>query len=111
MEASFWKTQPFKIIELTKTDAPEADDEREWHRYVISQGDKPIVGMRQGSKRSVKMAIEEVVLRMNERRLGKTGRPSASRKTTVTTTAKADTTTVKADTTTVEADTTTAKKE
>jgi hypothetical protein len=60
--------------------------------------------MRQGSKRSVKMAIEEVVLRMNERRLGKTGRPSASRKTTITTTAKADTTTV-------EADTTTAKKE
>jgi len=51
--------------------------------------------MRQGSKRSVKMAIDEVVLRMNERRLGKTGRPSASRKTTDTTTAKADTTTTK----------------
>ena len=86
MDASFWKTQPFEITELTKTDAPEADDEREWYRYVISQGDKPIVGMRQGSRRSVKMAIEEVVLRMNERRLGKTGRPSASRKTTATTT-------------------------
>jgi hypothetical protein len=74
-------TQPFKIIELTKTDAPDAEDTREWHRYVISQGDKPIVGLRQGSKRSVKMAIDEVVLRMNERRLGKTGRPSAARKT------------------------------
>ena len=64
------------------------DDEREWYRYVISQGDKPIVGLRQGSKRSVKAAIEEVVLRMNERRLGKTGRPSASRKTETTTEAK-----------------------
>ncbi len=90
MDASFWKTQPFEIIELTKTDAPEADDEREWYRYVISQGDKPIVGLRQGSKRSVKEAIEEVVLRMNERRLGKTRRPSASRKTTATVPAKAE---------------------
>ncbi len=81
MDASFWKTQPFKIVELSKTDPPDADDNRDWYRYVISQGDKPIVGMRQGSKRSVKEAIEEVVFRMNERRLGKTGRPSASRKT------------------------------
>lgn len=81
MDASFWKTQPFRIIELSRTDPPEADDEREWHRYVISQGDKPIVGMRQGSKRSVKAAIEEVVERMNERRLGKTGRPTATRRT------------------------------
>lgn len=88
MDASFWKTQPFTITELTKTDAPEADDEREWYRYVISQGDKPIVGMRQGSKRSVKEAIEEVVLRMNERRLGKTGRPSPGRKTETTTDVK-----------------------
>ena len=90
MDASFWKTQPFKIIELIKTDPPEADDEREWYRYVISQGDKPIVGMRQGSKRSVKMAIEEVVLRMNERRLGKTGRPTPSRKTETTAEVKKD---------------------
>jgi hypothetical protein len=70
-DASFWKTQPFEIIEITKADAPDADDEREWYRYVISQGDKPIIGLRQGSKRSVKEAIDEVVLRMNERRLGK----------------------------------------
>ena len=90
MDASFWKTQPFEIIELIKTDPPEADDEREWYRYVISQGDKPIVGMRQGSKRSVKMAIEEVVLRMNERRLGKTGRPTPSRKTETTAEVKKD---------------------
>ncbi len=90
MDASFWKTQPFEIIELIKTDPPEADDEREWYRYVISQGDKPIVGLRQGSKRSVKMAIEEVVLRMNERRLGKTGRPTPSRKTATTAEVKKD---------------------
>lgn len=92
MDASFWKTQPFKIIELAKTDPPEVDDQREWYRYVISQGDKPIVGMRQGSKRSVKLAIEEVVLRMNERRLGKTGRPTASRKTDTTASRKTETT-------------------
>ena len=73
-DASFWKTQPFRIIELVKSDPPEADDDREWYRYVISQGDKPINGLRQGSKRSVKAAVDEVVLRLNERRMGK--RPS-----------------------------------
>ncbi|MFQ5982569.1 MAG: hypothetical protein ACE5KS_04255 [Woeseiaceae bacterium] len=79
-DASFWKTQPFKIIELTKAEAPDVDDDREWYRYVISQGDKPITGLRQGSKRSVKAAVEEVVMRLNERRLGKTGRSATSRK-------------------------------
>jgi hypothetical protein len=73
-DASFWKTQPFKIIELVKGDPPDADDDREWYRYVISQGDKPITGLRQGSRRSVKTAVDEVVLRLNERRMGK--RPS-----------------------------------
>ena len=73
-DASFWKTQPFRIIELVRGDPPEADDNREWYRYVISQGDKPITGLRQGSKRSVKAAVDEVVLRLNERRMGK--RPS-----------------------------------
>ena len=73
-DASFWKTQPFRIIELVKGEPPEADDNREWYRYVISQGDKPITGLRQGSKRSVKAAVDEVVLRLNERRMGK--RPS-----------------------------------
>ena len=68
--ASFWKTQPFRIIELVKGDPPEPDDTREWYRYVISQGDKPITGLRQGSKRSVKAAVDEVVLRLNERRMG-----------------------------------------
>ncbi|MFQ5548368.1 MAG: hypothetical protein ACE5FV_08760 [Woeseia sp.] len=79
-DASFWKTQPFKIIELTRAEPPDADDDREWYRYVISQGDKPITGLRQGNKRSVKAAVEEVVLLLNERRLGKTGRPAANRK-------------------------------
>ncbi|MFQ6004127.1 MAG: hypothetical protein ACE5OQ_01375 [Woeseia sp.] len=79
-DASFWKTQPFKVIELTKAEPPDADDDREWYRYVISQGDKPITGLRQGSKRSVKAAVEEVVLLLNERRLGKTRRPAANRK-------------------------------
>ncbi len=73
-DASFWKTQPFKIIELVRGNSPEPDDNREWYRYVISQGDKPITGLRQGSKRSVKTAVDEVVLRLNERRMGK--RPS-----------------------------------
>ena len=71
LDASFWKKQPFEIIELIKADPPDIDDDREWYRYVISQGDKPITGLRQGNQLSVKVAIEEVVLRLNERRLNK----------------------------------------
>lgn len=80
MSASLWKTRPFRVVELTRTEPPDEEDDREWYRYVISQGDQPIVGMRQGSKRSVKAAVDELVLRMNERRLGKSPRPPAGRR-------------------------------
>ena len=45
-----------------------------WHRYVISQGGNTIHGYQQGSLETVQLAVEEIVTRLNERRLGKRGR-------------------------------------
>ncbi|MBK7728393.1 MAG: hypothetical protein IPJ33_07855 [Gammaproteobacteria bacterium] len=75
-KASFWKTEPFKLIELREVAAPDGieNEDGTWYRYLISQGDKPIQGHRQGTLASVKEAVDEFVLRLNERRLGTTGR-------------------------------------
>ena len=42
-----------------------------WQRYVISQGTNIIVGVRNGSRADVVLQVEEMVTRLNERRLGK----------------------------------------
>jgi hypothetical protein len=84
--ASAGKPLPFTIGEITKTDPPDGADSRTWYRYVITRGaQSAVVGHRQGSLKSVKAAVEEVVTRMNERLYGKSGRvhltpPSRKRK-------------------------------
>lgn len=65
---------PFKIIELAPAEPPAGQAGSEWYRYVISQGRGVMSGIRQGSRESVTAAVEEIVLRMNERRLGRFGR-------------------------------------
>jgi hypothetical protein len=72
--ASFWKTEPFRIVEIVAVAAPDGGDGGNWFRYVISQGDKPIEGHRQGTPASVREAVDEFVQRLNERRLGAPGR-------------------------------------
>lgn len=42
-----------------------------WHCYVIAQGTNTIRGYKQGSLEIVRQAVEEIVTRLNERRLGK----------------------------------------
>jgi hypothetical protein len=49
-------------------------DGQGWYCYIIEQGDNTIRGYRQGSARSVMRVAEEFVERLNERRLGKSGR-------------------------------------
>ena len=51
-KAPNWKSEPFKIIEVCKTEAPEGGNTGNWYRYVISQGSEPLIGVRQGSKKS-----------------------------------------------------------
>jgi hypothetical protein len=66
--------QGFHLASLDKADAPAGTDADNWYRYVIRLGDNEIVGHRQGSLKSVKSAVEETIVRLNERRLGKSGR-------------------------------------
>ena len=72
-KASQWN-EPFKIVSVTKSKGPEGSDNKDWYRYVISQGKDPIVGFRRGSKKSVVEAAEGVVFCLNERLIGKPGR-------------------------------------
>jgi len=66
--------EPFRIIEFARADPPNGQPDTEWYRYVISQGRAAMAGMRQGSRESVIAAVEDIVNRMNERRLGRSGR-------------------------------------
>ncbi len=68
------KGDPFKLISIEKTEPPTGADGSNWHRYVITQGERDIIGYRQGSQRAVALAIEEIVVQLNERRVGKPGR-------------------------------------
>ena len=64
------KGEPFKLTSILKEEPPTGAEGIDWHRYVITQGDNTIVGHRRGSTRSVTLAVEEIVLHLNERRVG-----------------------------------------
>ena len=59
----------FKLKSIRKEQPPAGAEGVGWHRYVITQGGNTIVGHRQGSTSSVTMAVEDIVLRLNERRV------------------------------------------
>jgi hypothetical protein len=63
--------EPFKLTSILKEGTPTGAEGIDWHRYIITQGGNTIVGHRQGSARSVTLAVEEIVLHLNERRVGK----------------------------------------
>ena len=63
------KGEPFKLSSVLKEGPPAGAEGIGWHRYVITQGDNTIVGHRQGSTRSVRLAVEGSVLHLNERRV------------------------------------------
>ena len=42
-----------------------------WHCYVIGQGANTIRGFKRGTLEAVRQSVEEIVMRLNERRLGK----------------------------------------
>jgi hypothetical protein len=65
---------PFEVSSITRAEAPEGAVSANWYRYEIAQGANAIVGHREGSLQAVTQAVAEIVLRLNERRLGKAGR-------------------------------------
>lgn len=74
LAAVFAKGEPFTLTSILKERPLTGTDGSDWHRYVITQGGNTIVGHRQGSTSSVRLAVEEIVERLNERRLAKQSR-------------------------------------
>ncbi len=68
------KGEPFKLKSIRKEQSSAGAEGIDWHRYVITQGGNTIVGHRQGSTSSVTLAVEEIVVRLNLRRLRYQGR-------------------------------------
>ncbi len=68
--SSLAQGEPFKLTSILKEGPPAGTEGVGWHRYIIAQGGNTIVGHRQGSARSVTLAVEEIVLHLNERRVG-----------------------------------------
>jgi hypothetical protein len=79
------KSQFYDIVSIVKSDPPDGTEGTNWHCYVIEQGTNTIRGYRQGTLKTVRLAVEEIVGQLNERRLGKRGRVNlvpAAKKTT-----------------------------
>ncbi len=72
------RSQFYAIVSIVKSDPPEGTEGTNWHCYIIEQGNNTIRGYRQGSLKAVRLAVEEIVEQLNERRLGKRGRINAA---------------------------------
>ena len=67
-------TQDYEIVSVEPTEPPRGMVGTDWHCYVIEQGKNRIRGYQQGSIKAVTQAVEEIVVRLNGRRYGKSGR-------------------------------------
>lgn len=66
--------EPFVLVSIDRSEPPEGAAGKGWFTYVISQGENLIEGHRQGTRASLQKALRETVERLNERRMGKSGR-------------------------------------
>jgi hypothetical protein len=64
----------YEIVSVQPTEPPPDMEGSNWHSYVIMQGSNTIRGYRQGNLNSVRKAVNDLVFRLNERRMGKRGR-------------------------------------
>jgi len=71
--------EAFELVSLTPSVPPAGGEGENWFEYRIAQGPNQIRGFRQGSTSGVKQAVQEIVLRLNERRVGKPGRVHLTR--------------------------------
>jgi hypothetical protein len=58
----------FRLVSVERASPPAGASGRDWHRYVIAEGDNTMAGLRQGSSVSVRAAAEDIVAQANERR-------------------------------------------
>ena len=66
--------EDYSIVSVEPTDPPDDMAGEGWHCYIIEQGSNTIRGYQQGNIKAVRRAVEEIVMRLNERRYGKSGR-------------------------------------
>lgn len=66
--------EDYEIVSVRPSGPPADTEGTDWYCYVITQGKNTIRGFRQGSLKSVIGSVEEIVERLNERRMGKRGR-------------------------------------
>lgn len=69
---------PFTVASISRAAAPKGA-EGVWHSYVISQGANTIAGVRAGTQAEVTSQLNQMIERLNERRMGKTRPRSKSR--------------------------------
>jgi hypothetical protein len=63
----------YEIVSVESTMPPQQMTGTGWQCYVIRQGTNTIRGYQQGSLEAVRQSVEDIVTRLNERRLGKRG--------------------------------------
>ena len=66
--------EDYEVVSVEPADPPEDMDGTGWHCYIIEQGKNRIRGYQQGNAKAVRRSVEEIVVRLNERRYGKSGR-------------------------------------
>jgi len=66
--------QPYEIVSISRAETPDGGEGADWYDYQIALGNHTIQGCRQGNLKNVTLAVNEIVVQMNERRFGKRGR-------------------------------------
>ena len=57
----------FKLTSIVKEEPPLGAEGIGWHRYVITHEKNIITGHRQGSLEGVTVAVEEILVQLNQR--------------------------------------------
>jgi len=66
--------EDYRIISVESAEAPDNHEGGDWYCYTIGQGTNRIFGYRKGNLESIMQSVEELVVRLNERRIGSRGR-------------------------------------
>jgi len=66
--------EDYKVFSVEPVAAPANMSGTNWYCYTIVQGENRITGYRQGNLATVNESVGEIVLHLNERRLGNRGR-------------------------------------
>ncbi len=60
--------QPYQIVSVRRAEPPPGGKGPNWYRYVIAfEGTNTIHGCRQGGLKAVTRAVEEIIVKLNER--------------------------------------------